>query len=128
MSSDRHYDAGSLTRRSSLNDNGSGAWLAHGKLLPDEGTDEAQASWNPHAHFNLRRGPIRDVCPMRQATTILDFETRRQGLVEITREVNAWVAGAAMREALLILVGNRPRALHHIPPPAAPGWFDQDMV
>lgn len=40
---------------------------------------------------------------MRQATTILEFETRRQGLVEITREVNAWVAEAAMREALLTL-------------------------
>jgi secondary thiamine-phosphate synthase enzyme len=40
---------------------------------------------------------------MRQATTLLEFETRRQGLVEITREVNAWVAGAAMREGLLTL-------------------------
>ena len=40
---------------------------------------------------------------MRQATTILEFETRRQGLVEITREVKAWVAEAAMNEGLLTL-------------------------
>jgi secondary thiamine-phosphate synthase enzyme len=41
---------------------------------------------------------------MRQATTILEFETRRQGLVEITREVDAWVAQAEMSEALLTLL------------------------
>jgi len=41
--------------------------------------------------------------PMRQSTTILEFETRNQGLVEITREVTAWVAGAGMREGLLTL-------------------------
>jgi secondary thiamine-phosphate synthase enzyme len=40
---------------------------------------------------------------MRQATTILEFETRNQGLVEITREVKAWVADAAMRDGLLTL-------------------------
>jgi secondary thiamine-phosphate synthase enzyme len=40
---------------------------------------------------------------MRQATTMLEFERRRQGLVEITRAVDAWVAGAAMCEGLLTL-------------------------
>ena len=40
---------------------------------------------------------------MRQATILLEFETRNQGLVEITREVNAWVAETAMREGLLTL-------------------------
>jgi secondary thiamine-phosphate synthase enzyme len=40
---------------------------------------------------------------MRQATTLLEYETRRQGLMEITRDVKAWVAEAAMREGLLTL-------------------------
>src|SRR3954462_13904347 len=40
---------------------------------------------------------------MRQTTTILEFETRKRGLVEITHDVNAWVAAAAMREGLLTL-------------------------
>jgi secondary thiamine-phosphate synthase enzyme len=40
---------------------------------------------------------------MRQATTILHFETRNQGLVEITREVEAWVAEPAMSQGLLTL-------------------------
>ena len=40
---------------------------------------------------------------MRQATGILQFETRRQGLMDITREVNAWVSGTAMREGLVTL-------------------------
>lgn len=40
---------------------------------------------------------------MRQATTTLEIETPGQGLVEITREVDNWVAGAAMSEGLLTL-------------------------
>jgi secondary thiamine-phosphate synthase enzyme len=40
---------------------------------------------------------------MRQATTTLEFETRRQGLVEITREVRAWVADQQLSEGLLTL-------------------------
>src|SRR3954465_3940440 len=40
---------------------------------------------------------------MRQTTTILEFETRKRGLVEITHDVTAWVAAAAMREGLLTL-------------------------
>jgi secondary thiamine-phosphate synthase enzyme len=104
--------------------------LVYGKLLADEGTDEAHASWSPHAHFNLRRGPIGDARPMRQATTILEFETRNQGLVEITREVKAWVAGAAMREALLTLFCRHTSASLLIQENAAPevrsdleAWF-----
>jgi secondary thiamine-phosphate synthase enzyme len=38
---------------------------------------------------------------VRQATTILDFETGRRGLLEITREVEAWVAGQQLTEGLL---------------------------
>ena len=40
---------------------------------------------------------------MRQATNILEFETRRQGLVEITREIDAWVADQQLIEGLLTL-------------------------
>jgi secondary thiamine-phosphate synthase enzyme len=40
---------------------------------------------------------------MRQATTLLEFQTRNQELVEITRAVSAWVAETAMREGLLTL-------------------------
>jgi len=40
---------------------------------------------------------------MRQATGVLQFETRRQGLMDITREVNAWVSDTAMREGLVTL-------------------------
>lgn len=38
---------------------------------------------------------------MRQATGSLTIETRRQGLVEVTREVTFWVAGQEMGEGLL---------------------------
>jgi secondary thiamine-phosphate synthase enzyme len=40
---------------------------------------------------------------MRQASTILEFSTRRQGLVEITHEVNDWASGQGFREGLLTL-------------------------
>jgi secondary thiamine-phosphate synthase enzyme len=40
---------------------------------------------------------------MRQATQILSVETSRQGLIEITRDVAAWVAEQAMTEGLLTL-------------------------
>jgi secondary thiamine-phosphate synthase enzyme len=40
---------------------------------------------------------------MRQVVAILEFDTRRQGLVEITRDVQSWVAEAAMRDGLLTL-------------------------
>lgn len=40
---------------------------------------------------------------MRQATHILRFDTPGQGLVEITREVNRWVAEQAMEQGLLTL-------------------------
>jgi secondary thiamine-phosphate synthase enzyme len=40
---------------------------------------------------------------MRQATTILEYETRCQGLMEITSDVTAWVAEAAMHQGLLTL-------------------------
>jgi secondary thiamine-phosphate synthase enzyme len=40
---------------------------------------------------------------MRQVTDTLAFDTRGQGLVEITHAVNAWVDTQAMREGLLTL-------------------------
>lgn len=40
---------------------------------------------------------------MRQASTVLEFSTRRQGLVEITHEVNDWASGQGLREGLLTL-------------------------
>jgi secondary thiamine-phosphate synthase enzyme len=38
---------------------------------------------------------------MRQATTMLTVATDRQGLIDVTDEVEHWVAGQAMREGLL---------------------------
>jgi secondary thiamine-phosphate synthase enzyme len=40
---------------------------------------------------------------MRQATGTLDFDTTRQGLLEITRPVVAWTAAQGMTEGLLTL-------------------------
>jgi secondary thiamine-phosphate synthase enzyme len=40
---------------------------------------------------------------MRQATQILSFDTGGQGLFEITRDVDRWVAGQAMEQGLLTL-------------------------
>jgi secondary thiamine-phosphate synthase enzyme len=40
---------------------------------------------------------------MRQATHILSFDTRGQGLVEITRDVKRWAAGQIMKQGLLTL-------------------------
>jgi secondary thiamine-phosphate synthase enzyme len=67
---------------------------------------------------------------MRQATTILEFETRRQGLVEITGEVKAWAAGAGMTEGLLTLFCRHTSASLLIQENAAPevrsdleAWF-----
>ena len=40
---------------------------------------------------------------MRQATGILTFQTRRQGLLEITREVGDWCAGQNMADGLLTI-------------------------
>ncbi|MGE7205627.1 secondary thiamine-phosphate synthase enzyme YjbQ [Sphingomonas sp. NPDC019816] len=40
---------------------------------------------------------------MRQASTILNVDTRGQGLTEITRAVGAWVRDQAMEEGLLTL-------------------------
>src|ERR1700712_4335242 len=41
--------------------------------------------------------------PMKQANGALLIETRRQGLVEITREVTAWVDAQQMRDGLLTI-------------------------
>ena len=43
---------------------------------------------------------------MRQATNMSEFEIRRQGLIEISRDVNMWVSEAGSREGLLTLVGD----------------------
>jgi secondary thiamine-phosphate synthase enzyme len=40
---------------------------------------------------------------MLQATTELDFQTARQGLVEVTREITAWVSAQGMGEGLLTI-------------------------
>jgi secondary thiamine-phosphate synthase enzyme len=40
---------------------------------------------------------------MRQSTGILELQTARQGLVEITREVETWTAAQDMAEGLLTL-------------------------
>lgn len=40
---------------------------------------------------------------MRQATATIDFQTARQGLVEITGEVERWVEQQAIRQGLLTL-------------------------
>jgi secondary thiamine-phosphate synthase enzyme len=40
---------------------------------------------------------------MRQATTILDIDTRRPGLTEITRSVTDWTAAQALVDGLLTL-------------------------
>ena len=40
---------------------------------------------------------------MRQATGSLTIETRRQGLVEVTREISFWVAGQEMTTGLLTI-------------------------
>jgi secondary thiamine-phosphate synthase enzyme len=40
---------------------------------------------------------------MRQASFIVEVETRRQGLLEITGEVSRWVDGQGMTEGLLTL-------------------------
>jgi secondary thiamine-phosphate synthase enzyme len=40
---------------------------------------------------------------MRQATGTLEFDTRRQGLLDITGEVARWVEGQAVAEGLLTL-------------------------
>jgi len=40
---------------------------------------------------------------MRQASTILEFATTRQGLVEITHELTAWTNRQGMNEGLLTL-------------------------
>lgn len=40
---------------------------------------------------------------MRQATTILEVSTRRQGLLDITRVVSDWAAAQECREGLLTL-------------------------
>lgn len=38
---------------------------------------------------------------MRQATDILTIDTRRQGLVEVTREISGWIATQAIETGLL---------------------------
>jgi secondary thiamine-phosphate synthase enzyme len=40
---------------------------------------------------------------MRQATTIIEIATERQGLIDITAALDRWVAGQAMRDGLLTI-------------------------
>ena len=40
---------------------------------------------------------------MRQATGSIEIETRRQGLVEVTRDISGWIEAQAMREGLLTI-------------------------
>jgi secondary thiamine-phosphate synthase enzyme len=41
--------------------------------------------------------------PLRQHHTTLAFETRGRGLLEVTRNVHAWVSGSGIRNGLLTL-------------------------
>lgn len=60
------------------------------------GTKLAKIAVEPPPALSDSRG-------MRQATTILEFQTNRQGLVEITSAVGAWVADQQLSEGLLTL-------------------------
>ena len=57
---------------------------------------------------------------MRQATGMLDVETRGRGLVEVTREVDAWVRETGMREGLLTVFCRHTSASVMIQENAAP--------
>lgn len=69
---------------------------------------------------------------MRQATTVLTIVTARAGLLEITREVAAWVATQRVRDALLTLFIRHTSASLLIQENAAPAvqrdiavWLDR---
>jgi len=57
---------------------------------------------------------------LRQATGMLDVETRGRGLVEVTREVDAWVRETGMREGLLTVFCRHTSASVMIQENAAP--------
>jgi secondary thiamine-phosphate synthase enzyme len=72
-------------------------------------SDEAKAG---HPSTMLRMVPLpiwrwggksANPAPMRQATGTLQFDTSRQGLLEITGEIAAWTDAQAMSEGLLTL-------------------------
>lgn len=69
---------------------------------------------------------------MRQATTVLTIVTARAGLLEITREVGAWVATQRVRDGLLTLFIRHTSASLLIQENAAPAvqrditaWLDR---
>ncbi|WP_034158928.1 secondary thiamine-phosphate synthase enzyme YjbQ [Sphingomonas sp. ERG5] len=69
---------------------------------------------------------------MRQATTMLSFDTRRQGLVDITDRIIDWVEAQAMGEGLLTLFCRHTSASLLIQENAAPdvrsdleAWFSR---
>ena len=41
---------------------------------------------------------------LRQASGILDFQTRGRGLMEVTREIEAWIRETGLREGLLTVL------------------------
>ena len=57
---------------------------------------------------------------MRQASGQLDVQTRGRGLVEVTREIEAWVRDAGIREGLLTVFCRRTSASVIIQENAAP--------
>lgn len=57
---------------------------------------------------------------MRQATTILAFNTSGRGFTEITRDVGDWLAGTGLREGLLTLLCRHTSASLLIQENAAP--------
>jgi secondary thiamine-phosphate synthase enzyme len=72
----------------------------------------------------------KDNVDVRQANVMLAIETRRQGLVEITREVGGWVEGQEMKAGLLTIFCRHTSASLLIQENAAPevrsdleAWF-----
>jgi secondary thiamine-phosphate synthase enzyme len=69
---------------------------------------------------------------MRQASTILSFDTRGRGFVDVTRAMAEWLAGTGVREGLLTLLCRHTSASLLIQENASPdvrtdlaAWFDR---
>lgn len=67
--------------------------VSHTENLRGELSDRGGAQTRQWCHYLL----------VKQISTILEFSTLRQGLVEITHEVTDWVAEAGVQEGLLTL-------------------------
>jgi len=81
------------------------------------------------AHEKLE---LRSIAEMRQASTILEFETPGRGFLDITQEVNDWLWAARIHEGLLNLLCRHTSASLLIQENAAPAvrhdlgeWLDR---